>query len=352
MFELSDQYLYKLESMPRGQDPDRLILNSCNEPYRSLVIDYNSNCLICSCDGWLPIPVGKVQDFNSLEEVWSSPIAQILQEDIANKKFTWCAVEHCGIRWNSKLKPGYELLLNIDESCNLSCPSCRRELIMHSEGPLFDNKVQDTQRILTWLEKFEHPIQIVLSGNGDPLASHIVRPLIRTYIPKTTQQFKLQTNGLLIKKQLRDSPILPSISHFSISVDAGSKLVYEDVRRPGKWSVLLENFDFLRDNNKSSITALSFCLQQKNYRDLLNFIELCNEYNFWGFVHQLDDWGTWNSVPNETPDTWTILNGTYLDQNVLSPGHPEYQECMEVIREANTQRKNKVNFSAVIQSLL
>jgi hypothetical protein len=76
-FNLETQYEYTLNSRPRGKDLTTPILNTCNIPHKTLVVDYNSNCLLCQCDGWLPIPVGKVKDFNSLEEVFSSPIAKI-----------------------------------------------------------------------------------------------------------------------------------------------------------------------------------------------------------------------------------------------------------------------------------
>ena len=183
-FTLSPGYKHALNSRPRGRMLSTPIRNSCNVPYQTVVVDYNSNCLICGCDGWLPIPVGQVQDFKTLDEVWNSPVAKILQQDIDSKKFTWCAVDHCGIKQHNINQKRYELSINIDESCNLHCPSCRRDPIMHLLGPVVDKKIQDIERVLLWLESFEHPIHIVLSGNGDPLASAIIRPLIKKYKPK------------------------------------------------------------------------------------------------------------------------------------------------------------------------
>jgi hypothetical protein len=128
---LSSDLAFKIKSMPRGGQISGNIENSCNQPFKSVVIDRDSNCFICSCHGWLPVPVGKVQDFNCLEDIWQSPLAQIIQQDIANKKFTWCAVEHCGIVRHNIVKQSYSLGIDIDDSCNLRCPSCRREQIMH-----------------------------------------------------------------------------------------------------------------------------------------------------------------------------------------------------------------------------
>lgn len=344
-FTLPASYTHVLNSMPRGRLSLTPIHNSCNVPYRTVVVDYNSNCLICGCDGWLPIPVGQVQDFLSLEDVWNSSIAKILQQDIDSKKFTWCAIDHCGIKQRNIKQARYELSINIDESCNLHCPSCRRESIMHLSGPIVDKKIQDIERILSWLESFEHPIHIILSGNGDPLASTIIRPLVKKYKPKSNQTFKFFTNGLLIKKQLLDASIFNNITEFSISVDAGTKAVYENVRRGGNWTTLLENFDYLVAVGKNKITTLNFAVQQNNFKDIPNFVTLCESYNFKAVIHGLDNWGTWNTQDVLQPDAWTIKNGTFQQHDVLHKTHQHYQECKQIIKQLLNDRNRDIKFS-------
>jgi len=350
-FNLPASYKFKLNSMPRGKKSEP-ITNSCNIPSRVVTIDFNSNCLLCECDGYLPIPVGTVLDFNSLEELWNSPVAQLLQKDIQEKKYTWCAVDHCGIKQHSKLNSRYQLLLNIDESCNLACPSCRRESIMHINGEIVENKIKSINRIINWLEKFEQPIHIVLSGNGDPLASVVIRPLFKQLIPKDIQTFKLFTNGLLIKKQLGDSPILPQVTEISISVDAGSAEVYEKVRLGGSWSVLMENFEFLKSINKNTITTLNFAVQNSNYNDIFNFIDVCNRYGFNGLLHQLDDWGTWNNDIVKNPDAWTIKHGTFMDHNILTSTHPNFEKCRETIQKVIDLPSSTIHVNPRVKQLL
>lgn len=345
-------YEYKLKSLPRGKDSTIPIKFNCNTPHRVLVVDLESNCFLCSCDGHLPIPVGQVQDFDTLESIWNSPIAKTLQEDVDSGKFTWCAVDHCGIRHNNIFRPTYQLGINIDESCNLYCPSCRRDHIMHASGPEFEKKQQNLLTILSWLEKFQHPIQITLSGNGDPFASQIIRPLFKNFVPQDTHKFRLMTNGLLMRKQLSDSQLLPHIEIFSISVDAGSANVYQQVRRGGNWDVLMDNFDFLIEKNKNRQVLLNFALQKNNYEDLYNFVKLCRRYNFKGVVHQLDNWGTWNYDTVKTPDTWTIANGTYLDHDVLRPSHVLHQNCLDILKTIQQQNLSFLKFSPVIKQLL
>jgi len=333
-FNLEPQYLYKLLSMARGATSTTPIGNRCNIPHYTIVIDYLGNCFLCDCDGWLPIPVGKVEDFTSIDDVLSSPIAKMLQEDVSTGKFMWCAVDHCGIRNQDRIKKHVTLSINIDDSCNLQCPSCRRDSIMLTSGPDYDYRLKSVNTILSWLENYDQPIHINMSGNGDPLASSIMRPIVKKFHPKNGQTFMLSTNGLLIKKQINDRlPIFDAITTFKISVDAGSKEVYEDVRRPGKWEALLENFDYLKTVGKNSLVSLMFAIQNKNYKDIPCFIDLCQRYGFRGSIHQVDDWGTWAQMKSETPDVWTIQNGIFADHDVLNSGHPNYNECKKIVAQ-------------------
>ena len=331
-FNLLPAYQHTLSSMPRGLDNNEVITNNCNRPSKIVTVNWNLDCLICDCDGWLPIPVGKVSDFDRLEDVWNSDIAKTLQKDVADKKFTWCAVKHCGIGTRNIIEPKYKIYINTDESCNLACPSCRANSIMITTGAVFESKLNATNKIISWLENFPHPIHIVLSGNGDPLASNIIRPLIKNYKPKLGQTFRLFTNGLLMKKQLTDSDLLPFITEFSISVDAGSKQVYEDVRRPGKWEVLLENLDFIK--NKRG--WLNFVVQKNNYLDLYNFAELCKKYKFKGMITRLDDWASWNNQ--------------FHVHEVLNKSHPEHKQCIDILKDLSTNPN--VMFSPILKDIL
>ena len=319
--------------MPRGKSYAHQIANSCNLPFSHVTVDSNLDCFLCQCDGWLPVPIGNVFNFETFEDVWSSPTARMLQTNIDEKKYTWCAVNHCGVTAKDvRNYAPHTLHINIDDSCNLACPSCRRELRMLDQGPEFENKTRGLAHILKWLEKFEHPIMISLGGTGDALASQLCRDFIKKYQHKVTQTFRITTNGLLLRKVIENSSIRQAISIFSVSVDAGTKEVYEDVRRPGKWSVLLENLLWLSENRGKSAVLLNFVLQNKNFKDLPAFVELCQKFSFGGSIQSLNDWGTWNSKPVPTPDAWTLQNETFLDHNVADSSHPQHAEFLQVLR--------------------
>jgi organic radical activating enzyme len=356
-FEVETRDWWIFNNRVRGKDYAGPVHGSCRIPYQYITVDKDSDCNICACDAWLPIPVGKVTDFNSIDDVFTSERAQILQQDVTDKKFTYCAVQHCNVINQHLSYDCTQLSINIDDSCNLACPSCRRSQYMYDSGPIYDERIKSIERILEWLENYDQPIHITTSGNGDCLASHIMRPLLKKYQPKPTQTFTIFTNGLLIKKVLSDAPVLPYITKYQISVDAGSPDVYEIVRRPGKWSVLMENFAWLDQNKGNASVTLMFVIQQKNFRDLPKFAELCKQRGYTGSVSQLDNWATWSKPtepdePADRIDLFTLENGTYLENNALDTNNADHLECLDIIRQVRNDYNSIIHFNSLVTRLI
>jgi len=342
-FNLDPEYQRVLDTIPRGVG-SQPINYGCNVVKRSVTVDKYGNCFLCKCDGWLPIPVGQAKDFDSFEEIFETPIAQYLHDDIEKRNYTYCAVDTCGIRSGPQKCP-YSLYINLDESCNLHCPSCRKEQILVTDGPVYKEKLQHLDKILKWLYNTDKELQVTLTGNGDPLASHIFRPLLKNW-PDNNHTIELHTNGLLVKKQLQDQPVLNKIAHFSISVDAGSKEVYENVRLPGKWKNLIENLDFIKTTRIK--TSLNFVLQNANYFDLENYCRLVEQYGFGGVVTKLVDWDTWG----QTNDQWSLKHGgNFFQQNCLDPTHNNWHITRQLVSDCMKNYKGIRFEPAVISSL-
>ena len=339
MFVIPIENQHSYNSIPRNGDLHLTINNRCNVPSHTLVVDWKGDCFVCSCEAWLPISAGNILDVKSLVEFWSTGVPAELQRDIDQKKFTHCAVDRCGILNHSIEEKIYTISINIDASCNLICPSCRRESIMIDSGQEYDLKLQQVNHLVNLLEEFDQPCRIVMSGNGDPLASPIMRPLLHRFKPAVNQQIRLFTNGLLLEKQLRNNPIVDNIDQYFISIDAGSAGVYEQVRSPGRHSVLLKNFDFLKE--LISITGaevlLMFVLQRANYRDITAFAELCIEYGFNGVINRLEDWGTFDSFSNEDV--------------IGNRAHPEHSAAIEQLKINYSKYSDRLQWNSSLIKL-
>jgi len=311
---------------PRGQDWPLPINNHCDQPFKTLNVDLNGDCYLCMCEAHLPISVGNILDFDNLKDIWLNPVAKQLQSTITNRTFDYCAVQHCGITNQSIVMPTYHVGFNIDESCNLACPTCRRSTINHTSGAVYEQRLKQVNHFVGLINQFEDPIRITMSGNGDPLASMIMRPLVLNWRPKANQSIKLHTNGLLMQKLLPDSAILSGISEFHISVAAGSKQVYEQVRRPGKFDILQQNLSWLQLNRGSARVTLLFVVSDANVHDIVNFAELCDQYQFRGEYTKLDNWGTFDQ---------------FELHDVSHPDHALYPVMVEQLNQV-AQRPNMV----------
>jgi MoaA/NifB/PqqE/SkfB family radical SAM enzyme len=216
----------------------------------------------------------------------------------------------------------YTINLSVDESCNLACPSCRREAVNITSGPAFDKKSKMVEHITRLLTEFKEPMELIMISSGDPLSSLIMRPLVLNWVPMPNQQITLFTNGLLMKKLLPSSSVLPNISNFWISVDAGSKDVYENVRRPGKYHILRENLDWLAENkSKDAGVLLKFTVSAGNAADIINFCNLCEHYGFRGDITNVDNNFTWDNFN----DHEVITNNS----------HPLHSIAVEQLKQAS-----------------
>lgn len=317
-----------LKFYPRGADAG-VITHTCNAPHRVVNIDTTGSCYICHCEAWLPISVGNILDFTSLEQIWDSKTAKELQQDVDSQKFTYCAVRHCGVVNYDIDFAHYQIGVNIDESCNLACPSCRKSMTNHTSGEVFDLRKSYVDHLVTLVNKFDKPLKLIMSGNGDPLASLIMRPLVLNWQPKSNQTIKLFTNGLLMKKLLPNSPVLPSIREFQISVDAGSSDVYHDVRRPGRFDILQENLQWLSENRNGARVDLQFCLQASNANDVVNFADMCDRYGFNGNIVKLDNWHTFDDFDQRD----VVDNKT----------HPLHTTAMQQLKSVKDRRSICIN---------
>lgn len=323
--QLKPVELYTLNSLPRGKEYKGAILNNCTIPYSSLTVNMDGLCFLCRCDAHLPISVGTITDFDRLEDIWTNSIARELQATVIQRQYTYCAVNHCGILEQDLSNQEYYISINIDESCNLACPTCRKHAILHTEGEVFNDKLKQITHFVQLIQKFNEPMLLAVSGNGDPLASSILRPLFLNWQPNANQRVKLFTNGLLMSKLLPNSPVLPHIKEFQISVDAGSKEVYEQVRRPGKFDRLQDNLQWLKDNHPNgSDIRLMFCLSSYNATDIINFANLCQYYGFRGEITKVDNWYTFED-----------FNDIDVIGNTEHPLRPQALEQLNQIKTLN-----------------
>lgn len=270
------------------------ITNNCNLPFKVVSIDHDGNCMLCTCDGWLPISVCNIMDIDSFDKIWQTPRAIALQQDVSSKKFTYCSVDSCNIKKQDVVFENYYINLNYDESCNLACPTCRPKAINITSGAQYEQKLKMSKHISKLISKFDQVCTINMSGNGDPFASLIYRKFLMTVNPNPKHRYRLLTNGLLLKKLLSKTKIYNNIDVIDISIDAGDQQTYERVRKGGSWSALMENLDYLKSLDLDVLIRLNMVVQVENFHSIKHFDKLLQKYNWNGRISRLEDWSTFN----------------------------------------------------------
>jgi wyosine [tRNA(Phe)-imidazoG37] synthetase (radical SAM superfamily) len=116
-----------------------------------------------------------------------------------------------------------------------------------------------------------------------------------------------------------------------ISVDAGSKEVYEKVRRGGDWNILMENFEYISSLEIEHF-GLSMVVQDSNYKDIPKLIELRDKYFPNGYVYfqKITNWETFSEEEFKKKAVW-------------NENHSEYNELVKILKENVQDRlKDKV----------
>lgn len=320
----------------------------CPMPFTHLATGYKGDAFACCCPAWVPFAVGNVLDAPSADAVWNSDVAAEIRRSVHDGDFSYCSRTLCSYIAAQKLPSKAEITdpllrryidersvvleevpqmvqLNHDSTCNLACPSCRSEIIT-AKAEEQDAYDESTRRvILPLLRKVNG--QCYISGGGEAFASKhnrtILAALNRADYPDL--YLYLITNGQLITaERWRQFPDLPEmIDILSVSIDAARAETYERLRRPGKWPILMKNLELIAEMRRAGLIRrfqINFVVQEENYREIHEFIELgisLGVDNIW--FQRLTNYGA-------------FAEGAFAKADVTSPAHPKHTELLDILR--------------------
>jgi MoaA/NifB/PqqE/SkfB family radical SAM enzyme len=333
----------------------------CDRPFKTittsaLLADENSRAALyaCNCSAMVPYPFAswKPENKETIDEVWNGREIKEIRRSILDGDYKYCSRSVCPEILNNSLpkkedvidpflrdiidnhkteigEPPRTLQLAHDTSCNLACPSCRSEIITAKNDLRNDLDHFSKQWVLPLINK--ETLTILLSHDGDPIGSKHYRQLL-SQIDETTHEnisILLQTNGLLLtpKEWAGMSKVKKLIKAIGISIDAATAPTYEDVRRPGKWSTLVENMEFLSSLRKSGeipYIYLCYVIQKKTYKEMPDFVRLGKN---WG----VDKIVFGKLMPQVHP---SVDDTVFFEANaVAEERHPEYQNFLEILSD-------------------
>lgn len=271
----------------------------CTKPFDTLSITQEGLVYACECDAWLPISVGNVMDYENFEDIMTNDITLELQKSIVDRTSRYCDVETCGFRelthGSYSVPPNFlrHLNIGIDRSCNLSCPSCREELIFHKNGPMYEKSVRLGEHVGKLIDRYPNPLDFTLASDGELFASHAYAAMLKEFTLKPGSTVKIQTNGTLMKSKWDlVSKIEPYIKQVQVSMDAGTKATFEKIRRGGQWEKAIESIAWVIRTKKIPV-SISIVVQPDNVHELYSAVQL---YKSMGvslvYLTMEQDWGT------------------------------------------------------------
>ena len=324
----------------------------CSQPFNRYEVlgfgDDRGEVYSC-CQSWVTKSLGNMSE-RPVSEVWNSKDAQALRRSILDGSFRYC-LDVCPylqrvdgpvrrvedvtdermleiISKELTILPfgPSDIICCFDQSCNLSCPTCRPHLIMetlHADG------IVDIQQRLE-AEALTDAKLLYITGSGDPFGSPFFRRWLQTMKPAkmpNLERIWLHTNGLLWTPRIWES-IPPEtralIRLATISIDAATPETYAENRRGGDFPTLLERLAFiaeLREAGPLDYLEIHMTVQVNNYQEMPAFLELgrhnrCDRVSF----HQLLDWGSFS--PEE-----------FASRAIQRPDHPEHGAFLDMLAD-------------------
>jgi len=332
----------------------------CSMPWENLEIgswgpeiEKTGYAYLC-CPAQLPLIAGNFRE-QEPEGIWNSEAAQEIRRSMLDGSFRYCSRVQCpfigGRKLNSREqalaqgraatgKPSatleelyglqaetgpVELHVSYDRSCNLSCPSCRKEVYVAPK----ERQDQMEQAYSEKLRKLAKTAKIFyLDGAGEALASRhsraLIKSLTRTEYPR--MKFHLISNGQLLDRRAWDDLDLGGrVEKIYLSMDGARPETYGITRRGGTLERFLKNLAFLdglrRNEGERFELIIHYVVSALTFREMPEAVRLARQYHIDRlFFIALRNWG---HMPKEEVRQWMVTN----------PEHALHEEFVQVLSD-------------------
>jgi hypothetical protein len=284
----------------------------------------------------------------SPDAIWNSRMAQRIRRGILDASFSHCSHRECPELVGRSLERRADALRHADlgpmirdgatalatgpatvklchdASCNLACPSCRKETIVADRAHQAKLDRMLNAFVLPFLKDAR---LLILSGDGDPFASKHYRDILRATAERLPAlKIGLHTNGVLFDARAwEDCRLEGRVDQVEVSIDAADPLTYGLVRRGGDFARLQRNLGYLagqRRDGKIRYLMLSFVVQEANFREMPAFVALGERF-----------WADRVRFALIRPWRRGLARGAYAKAMIWDEAHPEFESFLAVLRD-------------------
>jgi len=286
-----------------GEDNGYLKQFVCPLPFEHFEIGPAGDVLVC-CGHWVPTPIGNFLR-DPIDGILNSEKAYKIRQSMTDGSYKYCNHTDCQHMIQGTLPLAEELkkpatraavaernyrmegidylTFGFDQTCNLSCPSCRTHRIVEKASASVEKARAVEEKLIDLL-----PTVRVLHINpaGEMLASKPSRKLLELIDDERCPELRLDiiSNGTLFSEEEWNKfpGIHNKVQSIRISIDAARKETFEKLRRLGHHEPFVENMRFLARLRAAGIIPqlkFSFTYQLDNFREMPEFVEFCAQMN-------------------------------------------------------------------------
>ena len=224
-----------------GDDNGYLKQFVCPLPFERFDIGPNGLVMVC-CGHWLPTHIGNFMN-QPMQDVLNSPVAKAIRQSVTDGSYKYCNHLDCGTMAQDALprrdelqhprtrkavaEQNYELdgvdqvMFAFDQSCNLSCPSCRTHVITEKVSQSVEKARAVEEKLLPLLPTLR---TLHMNPAGELFSSKPSRRLLELINDERCPDLRLDiiSNGTLFSREEWDKfpGIHNKVRSIRISTDA------------------------------------------------------------------------------------------------------------------------------------
>lgn len=243
----------------------------------------------------------------SIDQIWNGKrINQLRDHLMANNLSLGC--QHCQYDLDvcnysqvaanhfDKLPPQHQyprmMEFELDNTCNLECGMCNGELSSsirknRDKLPPIHSKYDST-----FVEQLKPYLPYLLEtrfSGGEPFLIPLYFPIWEELIKVNPNcLISIQTNGTVLNSKII-SYLENGRFEIGISLDSTEKQTFEEIRRNAKFETVMSNVRYFSEycHRKKTTFRLSICVMRNNWKNLPDYINLCNQLGAYTCFHRV-----------------------------------------------------------------
>lgn len=263
----------------------------CSSPFYFAQVNEKGYIYPC-CKGWVVEHIGSIL-YNTTEKLWHSTRARIFRLSVINRTYAFCRLDNCQLSETSKhdidkfhepTKVPTWLALAYDQTCNLSCPSCRRGQYSLNNSKPHQNLYDRIEKSMTkgnWISESD---TLVVSNSGESLFSNSYKKILFSNKRDKNKTVVIHSNGLLLtEKNLNKLCSRYDKIRIFISLDSINEETYKKLRRGSSLKILKKNLEYisrLKKEGKIQGVNIMAVVQKDNYMELPDLVKFTIELGF------------------------------------------------------------------------